>query len=153
MNILVDADACPGVIRDIICRAAIKRQIMTTFYANQALTLPTSPWLHSYQVPKGFDAADDEILRRITAGDLVITADIPLSADVLERGGLVLTPRGERYTANNIKQRLQMRDFMETMRSSGMQSGGPPPLNHADRKQFADQFDRLLARVNRQING
>ncbi len=148
MNIMVDADACPGVIRDILCRAAVKRRITTTFFANQGFALPQSAWLKSYQVPQGFDAADDEIVARVTAGDLVITADIPLAAEVLEKEGLVLTPRGERYTANNIKQRLQMRDFMETMRSSGIQSGGPAPLNHADRKQFADQLDRLLARVS-----
>ncbi len=148
MNILVDADACPGVIRDILCRAAMKRGITTTFFANQAINLPLSVWLKSYQVPQGFDAADDEIVARVVANDLVITADIPLAAEVLDKNALVLTPRGERYTLNNIKQRLQMRDFMETMRSSGIQSGGPAPLNHADRKQFADQLDRLLARVN-----
>ena len=149
MKIWVDADACPVVIRDILCRAAVKRQIETTFVANQAVRLPTSPWLKSLQVPKGFDVADDEIASRATEGDLVITADIPLASEVLAKGSFVITPRGEQYTMNNIKQRLQMRDFMETMRSSGEHTGGPPPLNQADRKHFADQLDRLLQRYAR----
>ena len=146
MKIWVDADACPVVIRDILCRAAVKRQIETTFVANQAVRLPPSPWLKSLQVPKGFDVADDEIASRAAEGDLVITADIPLASEVLAKGSFVITPRGEQYTRNNIKQRLQMRDFMETMRSSGEHTGGPPPLNQADRKHFADQLDRLLQR-------
>ena len=146
MKIWVDADACPVVIRDILCRAAVKRQIATTFVANQAVRLPPSPWLKSLQVPKGFDVADDEIASRATEGDLVITADIPLASEVLAKGSFVITPRGEQYTMNNIKQRLQMRDFMETMRSSGEHTGGPPPLNQTDRKHFADQLDRLLQR-------
>ena len=146
MKIWVDADACPVVIRDILCRAAVKRHIETTFVANQAVRLPPSPWLKSLQVPKGFDVADDEIASRATEGDLVITADIPLASEVLAKGSFVITPRGEQYTMNNIKQRLQMRDFMETMRSSGEHTGGPPPLNQADRKHFADQLDRLLQR-------
>ena len=146
MNIWVDADACPVVIRDILCRAAVKRQIETTFVANQAIRLTPSPWLKSLQVPQGFDVADDEIASRAQAGDLIITADIPLASEVLAKGSFVITPRGEQYTANNIKQRLQMRDFMETMRSSGEHTGGPPPLNQTDRKHFADQLDRLLQR-------
>ena len=146
MKIWVDADACPVVIRDILCRAAVKRQIETTFVANQAVHLTPSPWLKSLQVPKGFDVADDEIVSRATEGDLVITADIPLASEVLAKGSFVITPRGEQYTVNNIKQRLQMRDFMETIRSSGEHTGGPPPLNQADRKHFADQLDRLLQR-------
>ena len=146
MKIWVDADACPVVIRDILCRAAVTRQIETTFVANQAVRLTPSPWLKSLQVPKGFDVADDEIVSRATEGDLVITADIPLASEVLAKGSFVITPRGEQYTVNNIKQRLQMRDFMETMRSSGEHTGGPPPLNQADRKHFADQLDRLLQR-------
>ena len=146
MKIWVDADACHVVIRDILCRAAVKRQIETTFVANQAVRLTPSPWLKSLQVPKGFDVADDEIASRATEGDLVITADIPLASEVLAKGSFVITPRGEQYTVNNIKQRLQMRDFMETMRSSGEHTGGPPPLNQADRKHFADQLDRLLQR-------
>ena len=146
MKILVDADACPGVIREILCRAAIKREVSLCFVANQPIKLPSSPWLQSFQVPQGFDKADDEIALRVAPGDLVITQDIPLAAEVLEKQGLVLTPRGERHTSANIKQRLQMRDFMETMRASGQHTGGPPPLDQRDRKTFADQLDRLLTR-------
>jgi hypothetical protein len=118
--------------------------------ANHSFSLPNSPFVKLYQVPSGFDEADKEIERRVTAGDLVITADIPLASDVLEKQALVLTPRGERYTENNIKQRLQMRDFMETMRSSGAQTGGPPALSLTDRKHFSDQLDRLLTRAQKQ---
>ena len=150
MNIFVDADACPGVIRDILCRAAVKREINVVFIANQSINLPPSPWLQSYQVAQGFDKADDEIVTRVATDDLVITADIPLAADVLEKGGQVLTPRGERYTAANSKQRLQMRDFMETLRASGQNPGGPPPMSQTDRKTFADQLDKLLTQRSRQ---
>lgn len=148
MNILVDADACPGTVREILCRAAVKREVSILFVANQPLSLPASPWVSSYQVPKGFDQADDEIVLRAAADDLVITADIPLASDVLEKGAHVLTPRGERYTEANIKQRLQMRDFMETLRATGEHTGGPPPLSLSDRKAFADQLDRLLTRFH-----
>lgn len=148
MNILVDADACPGAVRDILCRAAVKREIRVVFIANQSIHLSPSPWLQSYQVAQGFDKADDEIVARVGKEDLVITADIPLAADVLEKGGRVLTPRGERYTAANIKQRLQMRDFMETMRASGQHTGGPPPMSQTDRKTFADQLDKLLTQYH-----
>ncbi len=150
MQIWVDADACPSTIREIIAKAAHKRTITTTFVANHSFSLPNSPFVKLYQVPSGFDEADKEIERRVTAGDLVITADIPLASDVLEKQALVLTPRGERYTENNIKQRLQMRDFMETMRSSGAQTGGPPALSLIDRKHFSDQLDRLLTRALKQ---
>ena len=148
MKIWVDADACPVVIKEILCRAATKRQIETAFVANQLIRLPPSPWLKSLQVPKGFDVADDEIVQRAQQGDLVVTAAIPLAAEILAKGGFVITPRGERYTENTIKQRLQLRDFMETMRSSGEHTGGPAPMNQADRKQFADQLDRLLQRYS-----
>lgn len=151
MRIWVDADACPGVIRDIICRAGIKREIEVTFVANHAFSLPNSPLLKLYQVPSGFDEADKEIERRVATDDLVITADIPLASDVLARGAAVLTPRGERYTEANIKQRLQMRDFMETLRASGAQTGGPPALSQADRKAFSDQLDRLLTAYARRM--
>ncbi len=147
MEIWVDADACPSTIREIIAKAAHKRSIVTTFVANHGFSLPNSPFVKLYQVPSGFDEADKEIERRVNAGDLVITADIPLASDVIEKEALVLTPRGERYTENNIKQRLQMRDFMETMRSSGAQTGGPPALNLTDRKYFSDQLDRLLTKA------
>jgi len=147
MEIWVDADACPSTVREIIAKAAHKRSIVTTFVANHGFSLPNSPFVKLYQVPSGFDEADKEIERRVNAGDLVITADIPLASDVIEKEALVLTPRGERYTENNIKQRLQMRDFMETMRSSGAQTGGPPALNLTDRKHFSDQLDRLLTKA------
>ena len=147
MEIWVDADACPGAIREIIAKAAHKRAINTTFVANHRFDLPKSPHVRLYQVPRGFDEADSEIERRVSEGDLVITADIPLASDVLDKSALVLTPRGERYTENNIKQRLQMRDFMETMRSSGEHTGGPSALSLTDRKHFSDQLDRLLTRA------
>ena len=145
MQILVDADACPVVIRDILYRASQKREIKLTLFANQSLRIPASPMISLYQVAKGPDMADHEIAGRVEMGDLVITADIPLASEVLEKGARVITPRGERYTENTIRQRLQMRDFMETMRASGEHAGGPPPLNHNDRKKFADQLDRLLS--------
>jgi uncharacterized protein YaiI (UPF0178 family) len=148
MEIWVDADACPGVIREIIAKAAHKRAISTTFVANHSFSLPNSPYVRLYQVPSGFDEADKEIERRVNEGDLVITSDIPLASDVLRKAAVVLTPRGERYTENNIKQRLQMRDFMETMRSSGEHTGGPSALSLTDRKNFSDQLDRLLTRIN-----
>ena len=149
MEIWVDADACPSVIREIIAKAAHKREINTTFVANHSFGLLKSPFVRLYQVPSGFDEADKEIERRVSKGDLVITADIPLASDVLEKAALVLTPRGERYTENNIKQRLQMRDFMETMRSSGEHTGGPSALSLTDRKHFSDQLDRLLTQAQR----
>jgi len=149
MEIWVDADACPGVIREIIAKAAHKRAISTTFVANHSFSLPNSPYVRLYQVPSGFDEADKEIERRANEGDLVITSDIPLASDVLRKAAVVLTPRGERYSENNIKQRLQMRDFMETMRSSGEHTGGPSALSLTDRKNFSDQLDRLLTRTKR----
>ena len=149
MQILVDADACPVVIRDILYRAAQKRGIKLTLFANQSFQIPASPLISLYQVAKGPDMADHEIAARVGEGDLVITADIPLASEVLEQGALVITPRGERYTDNNIRQRLQMRDFMETMRSSGEHTGGPSALSLTDRKHFSDQLDRLLTRAQR----
>ncbi len=150
VQILVDADACPGVIRDILFRVSQRLGLPVLLVANHVIPTPASALIRCYQVPSGFDMADDEIVSRVESGDLVITADIPLAADVLAKGGHVLTPRGERYTENNIKQRLQMRDFMETMRSSVQQTGGPPPLSQTDRKAFADQLDRFLARALKQ---
>ena len=147
MRILVDADACPVVIRDILYRVAQKRGITLTLFANQSFQIPASHLVSLYQVAKGPDMADHEIAARVEEGDLVITADIPLASEVVEKGALVITPRGERYTENNIRQRLQMRDFMETMRASGEHTGGPPPLSQTDRKAFADQLDRLLSRA------
>ncbi len=146
VNIWVDADACPVVIREILCKAAVRRDVPLTLVANHVLPVPRTRQIRMLQVASGFDAADAEIVQRVQPGDLVITADIPLAAEVIEKGGLVLSPRGERYTQDNIAARLNMRDFMESMRSSGVQTGGPPALDQADRKAFADQLDRLLTR-------
>lgn len=147
MNIWVDADACPAVIKDILFRAAERKRIMTTLVANQMLRVPPSQYVRAVQVPAGFDVADHHIAAQVQAGDLVITADIPLAAMVIERGGTALNPRGELYSAANIRESLSMRDFMEGLRSSGVQTGGPPPFSQADRQAFANQLDRLLARL------
>ncbi len=146
MKIWVDADACPVVIREIIVRAANRTEVDTTFVANHFIQLPPSKFVSMRQVSTGFDVADDEIVALVEPGDIVISSDIPLAAEALEKGAYVVTSRGERYTLDNIKPRLNMRDFMETMRSSGIQSGGPPALSQADRQTFANQLDRLLAK-------
>ena len=146
MKIWVDADACPAVIKDIIYRAAERLKIETTLVANMLLRTPPSQYIRALQVPRGFDVADNEIVKRVEAGDLVITADIPLAADVIARGGHALNPRGEFYTPDNIRERLEMRNFLDELRGSGVQTGGPAPLDHADRKRFADQLDRFLAK-------
>jgi uncharacterized protein YaiI (UPF0178 family) len=145
-RIWVDADACPRVIKDILYRVADRAEIEVVLVANQMLATPPSRYIRAVQVAGGFDVADNHIVQRAQAGDLVITADIPLAAELVEKDALVLSPRGERYTRENIGQRLNMRDFMETMRASGIEGGGPPPLSNADRKAFADQLDRLVAR-------
>lgn len=146
MNIWVDADACPGVIKEIIFRAAQRTGIMTTLVANQLLRVPPSPHIRALQVPAGFDVADNKIAQEVQPGDLVITADIPLAAQVIERGGTALNPRGELYTPHNIRERLAMRDFMMELRSSGVEIGGPSAFGHSDRQAFAAQLDRLLQR-------
>lgn len=146
MHIWVDADACPAVIKEILFRAAERTQLPTTLFANKALRIPASRFIRMIQVPRGIDVADHEITRRLEPGDLVITADIPLAADVIERGGHALNPRGEFYTPDNIRERLALRNFLDGLRGSGVQTGGPPPLDLADRKRFADQLDRFLAR-------
>ena len=146
MQIWVDADACPGVIKDILFRAAERLRIPMTLVANQPLRTPPSQFIRTLQVPRGFDVADNEIAKRVEAGDLVVTADIPLASDVIERGAHALDPRGELYTPDNIRERLQMRNFMDGLRAGGVQTGGPPALDHADRKRFADQLDRFLSR-------
>ena len=146
MKVWVDADACPVVIKEILFRAAERTGIQLTLVANQAIRVPPSRYISSIQVSSGFDVADDEIVKRLEAGDLVITGDIPLAADVIEKGGHALNPRGEMYTTENIKARLNIRDFMDTMRGSGIDTGGPPALNQNDRKAFADHLDRLLAK-------
>jgi uncharacterized protein len=147
MKIWVDADAIPAVMKDIICRAAERKQIETVFVANQFIRTPPSKVIRSIQVSSGFDVADDEIVKRVEVGDLVITSDIPLAAEVIAKGGQVLSSRGELFTTENIGERLNIRDFMDTMRASGQQSGGPPPLNQADRQLFANHLDRILAKV------
>lgn len=146
MNIWVDADACPVVIKEILYRAAVRTEIHLTLVANQRLNIPPSPWIKFYQVAAGFDVADNEIVKKLSEGDLVITSDIPLAAEVIEKGGYALSPRGELYTSDNIRARLNMRDFMETLRSSGVDTGGPPALSQSDRKSFADHLDRFLSR-------
>lgn len=143
-TIWVDADACPTVIKDILYRAAERKKLPLVLIANQPLRTPPSPYISSLVVSKGFDEADNEIVRRTLAGDLVITADIPLAAEVLAKGGLALNPRGELYSTDTIKQKLTMRDFMETLRASGIQSGGPASLNQSDRQAFANQLDKIL---------
>ena len=146
MHIWVDADACPTVVKDILYRAAERVELPLTLVANQPLQTPASRFIKSIQVSAGFDVADDFIVQQVETGDLVITADIPLAAEIIEKGGHALNPRGEFYTPENIRQRLQMRDFMETMRSSGIQSGGPAALNQKDRMNFANQLDKFLAK-------
>ena len=146
-SIWVDADACPGVIKDILFRAAKRTGVAVTLIANQALQIPRIPNLRAVQVSAGFDMADAEIVKRIVAGDLVVTADIPLAAEVIAKGGEALNPRGERYSPDTIRGVLAMRDFMDTMRSSGVVGGGPPPLTQANRNAFAAQLDTWLAKL------
>ncbi|MGB3916566.1 YaiI/YqxD family protein [Thiothrix litoralis] len=146
MQIWVDADACPNVIKEILFRAAERLQIRTTLVANQPLRIPPSLYIKTIQVPAGFDVADNRIVQDLEAGDLVITADIPLAAEVIEKQGHALNPRGQFYTPENIRERLRIRNAMEEMRSSGMVTGGPPALNQSDRQAFANQLDRFLTR-------
>ena len=150
MKIWVDADACPAVIKEILFKAAERTGIQLTLVANQKVQIPRSRFISFVQVASGFDVADNEIVKRLESGDLVITGDIPLAADVIEKGGQALNPRGELYTIENIKARLNIRDFMDTLRGSGINTGGPPPLSQSDRKAFADHLDKLLTR---QLNG
>jgi uncharacterized protein YaiI (UPF0178 family) len=146
MKIWVDADACPGVIKDILFRAAERSGVQVTLVANQPVRTPPSRHIDSLQVSAGFDVADNEIVKRLRPGDLVVTADIPLAAEAIEKGAHALNPRGELYSADTIKARLTMRDFMDTLRASGIDTGGPPALTQRDRKRFADQLDKLLAK-------
>jgi hypothetical protein len=146
MKIWVDADACPVVIKEILYRAAERTGVQLTLVANQALNIPNSDHINTLQVSKGFDVADDEIVRRLSAGDLVITSDIPLAAEVIDSGGHALSPRGEMHTTENIRARLNMRDFLDTMRASGVDTGGPPALSQRDRQEFANNLDRFLTR-------
>jgi len=149
MVIWVDADACPNVIKEVLYRAADRTKTQVTFVANQSLRVPPSPYLKTLRVPAGFDVADNEIVRRVESGDLVITADIPLAAEVLEKGGAALNPRGERYSPATIREKLTMRDFMDTMRASGVQTGGPAAMSPRDRQQFANALDSWLTQRQR----
>jgi uncharacterized protein YaiI (UPF0178 family) len=146
IRIWVDADACPSVIKDMLFRAADRVGVQMTLVANQPLRTPPSPHIKSVQVPAGFDVADHYIAQSVQPGDLVVTADIPLAAEVVAQDALALNPRGELYSAENVGQLLDMRNFMDELRSSGVQTGGPAPLGNSDRRIFANQLDRLLAR-------
>ena len=147
MKIWVDADACPVVIKEILFRAADRTATKVTLVANQPLSRPSSPNVNTLQVPKGFDVADDEIVRRLEPGDLVITGDIPLAAEVIDKGGHVLNTRGEMLTTENIRARLNMRDFLDTMRASGVDtSGGPAAFSQRDKQTFANALDRFLTK-------
>jgi uncharacterized protein YaiI (UPF0178 family) len=150
MKILVDADACPVPVKEMIFKAANRTEIQTTLLANHYMKVPPSPFISFTQVSTGFDVADDEIVKLCEAGDLVITSDIPLADEVISKGALALTSRGELYTKDNIKAKLNMRDFMDTMRSSGIeQSGGQAPFNNTDKQAFANQLDKLIAKAKR----
>ncbi len=144
MQIWVDADACPGVIKEILFRVAERLQMPVTLVANQLMRVPPSRFIRSLQVPRGFDVADAEIVRLLNPGDLVVTADIPLAADVLKKGGHALNPRGEFYSEANIAGHLANRQFMEQLRESGIDTGGPAPFSQRDRQQFANVLDRHL---------
>jgi uncharacterized protein len=144
-QILVDADACPVAIKEMLFRAAERTQVMVTLVANQPLRTPPSRFVRAVQVPGGFDVADHEIMRRVTAGDLVVTQDIPLAAAVVDKGALALDPRGELHTRETIAQRLTMRNFMDELRGAGVDTGGHAPFHPRDRQAFANQLDRWLA--------
>ena len=148
MEIWVDADACPVVIKDILFRAAERTKTLVTLVANQSILIPKSRYIKFIRVGSGFDVADNEIVKRLDVDDLVITSDIPLAAEVIEKGGYALSPRGELHTTDNIRARLNMRDFMESLRSSGVDTGGPPALSKSDRKAFADQLDKFLTGID-----
>ncbi len=146
MEIWVDADACPVVIKEILFRAAERTKVQVTLVANQSLRIPPSPFVKFLRVSSGFDVADNEIVKRVNAGDLVVTSDIPLAAEVIEKGGCALSVRGELYTDDNIRDRLNMRDFMDTLRGSGIDTGGPAVLNKSDRQSFANKLDQFLTK-------
>lgn len=146
MKIWVDADACPVAVKEILYRAANRTQIPLVLVANRMLRVPPSPWITALQVPAGFDVADKRIATEAQSGDLVITADVPLAAEVIAKGAVVIDPRGELLTTSNIQERLALRNFLDSLRSSGVDTGGPSALSDADRKTFANQLDRLLAK-------
>lgn len=149
MQIWVDADACPQVIKEILYRAADRAQVLTTLVANTALRTPASDFIRTVRVPKGFDVADDRIVEQVQAGDLVITADIPLAAAIIERGAHALDPRGELYSEDNVQERLAIRNLMQALRSNGELVDGPAPFGARERRLFANHLDRLLTRPRR----
>ena len=146
MQIWVDADACPNPIKEILFRAAERVGVVVTLVANQPVPAPPSRYIRAIRVSPGFDVADNEIVKRLAPGDLVITADIPLAAEVVAKGAQALSPRGERFTAENVRERLNLRDFMDSLRSSGIDTGGPAALGPRDRQAFANALDGLLVR-------
>jgi uncharacterized protein YaiI (UPF0178 family) len=146
VHIWVDADACPAVIKDILFRAAERTQRSMTLVANKLLRTPASKFIRALQVPRGIDVADSHIVQALKAGDLVITADIPLAADVIAKGGHALNPRGEFYTSETIQERLALRNYLDELRGTGVRTGGPEALGNVERKRFADQLDRFLAK-------
>ena len=146
MKIWVDADACPVPIKEIIFRAAERTATETTLIANHSMRIPRSKVIKFVQVSAGFDIADNEIVKRCADNDLVVTSDIPLAAEVVAKGATALNPRGELYTESNIKQRLNMRDFMDTLRSSGIETGGAAPLSQSDKQAFANNLDKWLTK-------
>lgn len=146
MQIWVDADACPRVIKEILFRAAERVKVSLTMVANHSLTTPPSSYVRFVQVPSGIDVADNEIVKRLAVGDLVITGDIPLAAEIIKKGGHALSPRGELYSADTIQERLNMRGFLDTLRASGVTTGGPAVISQADRQSFGNQLDRFLIR-------
>jgi hypothetical protein len=149
MKIWVDADACPVVIKDILFKAANRAQIETTLIANHYIKIPPSPFIKFVQVQSGFDIADDEIVQRVQKNDLVITSDIPLADEVITKLALALSPRGELYSKENIKSRLNIRDFMDTMRASGIHTGGPSAMSQTDRQNFANHLDRIIQQAQK----
>jgi uncharacterized protein len=151
MKIWVDADACPVVIKDILFKAANRAKIMTTLIANHYIQIPPSPFIKFVQVQNGFDIADDEIVKRVQESDLVITSDIPLADEVITKLAQALSPRGELYSKENIKSRLNIRDFMDTMRASGIHAGGPSALSQKDRQNFANHLDRIINQVKKTV--
>ena len=146
MHIWIDADACPRPVKEVLYRVAQKRRTLVTLVANQPLTVPRSPYLRVLVVPGGFDVADNEIVRRVSAGDLVVTADIPLAALVIERGAQAIDPRGDAYTPDNVRERLSVRNFMADLRSAGVETGGARAFSARDTQMFANALDRCLAR-------
>ncbi|MCP5150308.1 MAG: YaiI/YqxD family protein [Ectothiorhodospiraceae bacterium] len=148
-RIWVDADACPRPIKEILFRAAVRVGVRVTLVANHPLRTPATPLVDAIQVASGFDVADEQIVASLAAGDLVITSDVPLAAAAVERGALALTPRGDLLDAENVRERLAMRDIMDELRGTGVMTGGPPPLAASDRQSFANRLDAYLARVAR----